>query len=306
MNRLYSQLTEASSTRLPLPGAPSASAPSVAPKRGRLVVATLNKRKHLYRLLGMAYLLMVAGGAVAFELLGCSSSVILSALGAEWCHATTALLISHLLVTAPTAVLMVALYSWRLAARVTALGAVLGGGLATMLALRLRGLDPPPGFGIDGVPLGGALVAGLGSWLIVSLAALAGYYRNDILGRVCTLAGGYFVCCMALALIASFEQHIMLGAGLLALLLFLLGWTAQVRRRRRRALLRMAHCTVPRSAITVHYNVPRTADRLALPPAAHNPPLTCRTSRSLPPTSSQPPLDLPLSSLCNRPARRSG
>ena len=74
-------------------------------------------------------------------------------------------------------------YGWRLAGRSLALGAFAAAGLVTILYVVVDGADPPPGFGISGVPLGGSAVAGCTSLLLHFLASGYGYRRNEQLGH---------------------------------------------------------------------------------------------------------------------------
>ena len=50
-------------------------------------------------------------------------------------------------------------YGWRLAGKSLALGFFAAAGLVAILFVVVDGADPPPGFGISGVPLGGCAVA---------------------------------------------------------------------------------------------------------------------------------------------------
>ena len=73
-------------------------------------------------------------------------------------------------------------YGWRIAGRSLALGVFAAGGLVTILYVVVDGADPPPGFGISGVPLGGSAVAGCTSLLLHFLASGYGYRKNEQLG----------------------------------------------------------------------------------------------------------------------------
>ena len=50
-------------------------------------------------------------------------------------------------------------YGWRLAGKSLALGFFAAAGLVAILFVVVDSADPPPGFGISGVPLGGCAVA---------------------------------------------------------------------------------------------------------------------------------------------------
>lgn len=147
--------------------------------------------------------------------------------GVPWCCALGGGLALHLYLSLPVLGWIWRFYSWYTAARALALGVGLGLGGAFLL-YRLRGFDPPPGFGLDGVPTGAALMAGLGAALVFFGAAGAGYWRNAALGVTMMQASAYLLVAVGVGTFVSFSVHVGLGFAVAADMLFVLTWATQV------------------------------------------------------------------------------
>ena len=102
-------------------------------------------------------------------------------------------------------------YGWRIAGRSLALGVFAAGGLVTILYVVVDGADPPPGFGISGVPLGGSAVAGCTSLLLHFLASGYGYRKNEQLGDFLGRATAFATLAVGGGIVVSFTIHIALG-----------------------------------------------------------------------------------------------
>ena len=194
------------------------------------------RRKWLLRVAVFGYVALVAAACVIFAIFGCTCEdsgtcgdfTLAKDIGIGWCIATGGAVSVHLYTTLPMTMWISRYYDYKLAIRLLAAGAALGVSIALLLALVIQGKDPPPGYGLSGVPTGAALVAGFGAWLLFSVSTFGGYYRNKVLGTTCTVAVGYLVASIGVGILASFELHVALGVAVAAVLLFVLGWTAQV------------------------------------------------------------------------------
>jgi hypothetical protein len=160
------------------------------------------RRRTLLRLCLLAYVVTVAVSCFAFQFWGCMCEatrtceehfIVSRLIGVGWCCAAGAGVAAHLYITLPVTLWIWRAYSWRLAAILLCQGAAVGSGLTLLLALGVKGMDPPPGFGLDGVPTGAALFAGLAAWLLFSVSSLIGFRGNHVLGRTTTLACTYLV-----------------------------------------------------------------------------------------------------------------
>ena len=183
----------------------------------------------------LAYLVVIGVGCFAFQFFGCFEMAngphrfaLTVELGVGWCCAFGGGVAANLYVTLPMSIWVMVYYDCALALRLVVQGALLGTGYAFLLALGLQGKDPPPGYGVNGVPAGGALVAGLATLALHSVAAFLGYYRNARLGRTCTRAAAYLIVCVSLGTLAAFELNLFIGLGVAVTLFFAMGWTAQV------------------------------------------------------------------------------
>ena len=219
------------------------------------------RRKRLAKRFGtVAYIVLVGAACFVFQFFGCLCmdrgdcgdwpvELLLGSNSTGWCFAIGGGGAANLYVTLPMAVWVALYYRWRLALRLAVQGAVLGIALAVMLALALYGRDlpsdfgepelngtiglngtvsAPPGFGISGVPVGAAIFAGLLAWALHSVAAFVGYYRNATLGTTCTRAASYLITCVGIGMLAAFEFQLWVGVGIFIVLIFVMGWTAQV------------------------------------------------------------------------------
>ena len=148
--------------------------------------------------------------------------------GVGWCCGIGGAVAANLYVTVPMMLWVKLMYRWTLALRLGVHGALLGTGFAFLLALGLQGKDPPPGFGISGVPIGSAIFAGLCTWVLHSACVFLGYRYNTRLGFVCSMAVTYLIVCTGVGTLAAFELHLGVGIGVCLTLLFVMGWTAQV------------------------------------------------------------------------------
>jgi hypothetical protein len=150
-------------------------------------------------------------------------------LGIDWCCAVGGGVAAHFYVTAPIVVWIWRCYGRGFALLTLVQGGAVASGLAALLIYGVAGLDPPPGHGLSGVPLGAAYMAGLGAWLVFSLAAFRGYWVNEVLGRTMRLAVLYVVASGCAAVYFSFAVHVWLGPALFLNLLCVAIWATQVK-----------------------------------------------------------------------------
>ncbi len=160
--------------------------------------------------------------------------------GVGWCCALGGGVAAHLYVTIPVLLWIAKYYGKKFALRTLVQGMAVGGALAAVLHLLIDGFDPPPGFGISGSPLGASVFAGLCAWLVFSLGAGAGFWRNRNLGGTMRFVISYLVLAGCAGIVVSFRVHVWLGPAVTANLMFMLGWATQVKlttESRRKALL---------------------------------------------------------------------
>ena len=133
------------------------------------------RRKCTRRLGLFLYILAVALGCASFQIFGCfclqahgdcgGGFQVGQQLGVGWCCAVGGGVTVHMYASVPIALYLRRMYSAKLALRIMVEGAAVGAGLALVLARGLEGMDPPPGFGLSGVPAGSATVAREKLWL---------------------------------------------------------------------------------------------------------------------------------------------
>lgn len=150
-------------------------------------------------------------------------------LGVDWCCVLGGGVAAQLYVTAPIIVWIARCYSKWLALLTLGQGAAVACGFTATIIQFLGGIDHPPGFGMGGVPLGAAYAAGLGVWLLFSLAAGRGYWINEVLGRTMRLSVAYLVGSAAVGIYVSFSTHAWLGPAVVVNLLVVAIWATQVR-----------------------------------------------------------------------------
>ena len=134
-----------------------------------------------------------------------------AALGLEWCVAVGGIVAVNVYLSLPVLGFIVWYYGWRLAGKSLALGFSAAAGLVAILFLAVDGADPPPGFGISGVPLGGCIVAGCTSLLLHVLASGYGYRKNEQLGHFLGRTAAFATLSVAGGVAVSFLLHVALG-----------------------------------------------------------------------------------------------
>ena len=219
---------------------PEADKPKVPPIYDRAAELRERRQRREYygaRIGTLAYIVSVAVGCFSFQFWGCFcmhewgecvNFPVPRLVGVGWCCGIGGAVAANLYVTVPMMLWVKLMYRWTLALRLGVHGALLGTGFAFLLALGLQGKDPPPGFGISGVPIGSAIFAGLCTWVLHSACVYLGYRYNKRLGFVCSMAVTYLIVCTGVGTLAAFELHLGVGIGVCLTLLFVMGWTAQV------------------------------------------------------------------------------
>lgn len=101
----------------------------------------------------------------------CTSFGISRNIGTGWCCAVGGMGAVHLYVTVPICVWIARFYQITRALRTALEGLLVGAVLVVLIVYGVADQDPPPGFGIQGIPLGGSIIAGLVAWLLIMLAA---------------------------------------------------------------------------------------------------------------------------------------
>ena len=148
--------------------------------------------------------------------------------GLEWCIAIGASVSANLYISLPVLAFLVYYYGWRVAAKSLLLAVLAAAGLVAMLFLAVDGLDPPPGFGISGVPLGGCVVAGCASVLCHFLLAGYGFRKNENLGIFMQRAAVYTITSVGAGVVVSFYFHVAIGLMIPLVLLSAAGFSTQV------------------------------------------------------------------------------
>ena len=185
-----------------------------------------------------------ADGVVVVE---CADAFLLSrALGVEWCCVAAGMGATHMYVTLPALAWIARIHTRRIAALVLAEGLAVGVGQTALLALSTSGHARPDllahmdnrtqdslagemaRVGVEAVPLGAAVVAGFGAWLLVSVLAFVGFRQNRRLGVTMVVTGTYVVAAVGVGTLAMFHLHLLLGLGLIGVLLVVFLWSAQV------------------------------------------------------------------------------
>jgi uncharacterized membrane protein YgcG len=235
------------------------------------------RRRWLLRLALVGYILVVAASCFVFAFFGClceatgscGDFTLAKDIGVAWCVATGGAAFAHMYVTLPMALWIARYYTRWLALRLVLLGAVVGTTLTLVLVLGIEGQDPPPGFGLKGIPTGSALVAGFGAWLLVSASAAAGYYRNKVLGAALSQGSAYLVGCVGLGVLAAFQLHLLVGIATAMVLFFVAGWALQVWVTTSRLRLSVIAWLTP-LVIGAAFGVPAeyVPERFGMPPAS--------------------------------------
>ena len=148
--------------------------------------------------------------------------------GVPWCVVISGGVTLHALVTLPFLYFLYRYYSCYAAARSLLQGGALCGAQYATLTVGVGKSDPPPGFGTSGVPLGAAITAGLGAWLLLSAAGARGFWYNAVLGATMKYAVAYVVLSVAGGTVVAFRLHLALGIGIASALLVVVVWSMQV------------------------------------------------------------------------------
>ena len=149
-------------------------------------------------------------------------------LGLEWCVAVGVLVAANVYFSLPVLGFLVWYYGWRLAGKSLALGFFAAAGLVAILFVVVDGADPPPGFGISGVPLGGCAVAGCTSLLLHFVVSGYGYRKNEQLGHFLGRAAAFATLAVGGGIVVSFTIHIALGFMVPLVLLSSAGLATQI------------------------------------------------------------------------------